>query len=143
MSVDRGMYLSRHRDIEKLSRTMTANIRSFTLPLAQDLPRIGHIDGFLFFSSEGLDLPRRSFCAFCHQTLTLAGTTRWPCLWSGGPHGEIPPAPVGPLRYPHAFGLPAAPMHQGVVPTALQSHSPVHPAPQKASWRLQGTGAAG
>jgi len=32
-------------------------------------------------------------------------------------------------------------MHQGAVPpTTLQSHPPEHPAPQKASWRLQGAG---
>jgi len=72
MSADRGMHLSRH--IEELSGIVTANIGSFTFPLAQDLPRLGHTDGLLFIFAEGLDLLRRSFCAFCHQTLILAGT---------------------------------------------------------------------
>lgn len=60
-----------------------------------------------------------------------------PASWSGGPHGQIPLGQAGPLCYSHAFGLPAALMHQGSIPTSLQSHPPVHPAAQEMSWWLR------
>lgn len=67
------MYLSRHRDIEKLSPTTTANIRSFTLPLAQDLPRIGHIDGFFFFLQRDWICPEEAFVPSAIKPSLLQG----------------------------------------------------------------------
>lgn len=84
---------------------MPANIRSFTFPLAQDLPQRRHTDGFLFSCfSEGVDLPRKSLCAFSIRLSSLQGPVGGSASWSGGPHGQIPPAQTGPLCFPLALG---------------------------------------
>lgn len=119
-----GVYISKHRDIAKLPGTMTANIRSFTFPLPQELPRIRHRGGLLLIFAEGLDLLRSSFRAFCPHP---CGTLGERASWSGGPHGQIPLAQAGSLWHPRAFGFPAALTHQGVVPITLQSHPPPPP----------------
>lgn len=133
--MDRAMYLSRHRSIEKPSEIMTANIRSFTFPLAQDLPQRRHADGFLFSCfSEQVDLPRKSLCSFCHQTLITAGTSWWICLLEWRSSWTNPHSPHWSLALSSCPWFPVALVHRGGVPRALQNHPQAHPAPQKASW---------
>lgn len=85
-------------------------------PLLIDLLRTGHIDGFFFFP-EGLDLPRSSFCAFCHQTLILAGTTWLTCLperwssWTNPPGPGWSPALPSCLWAPSSAGAPRSCPH--------------------------------
>lgn len=137
------MYLSRHRDIEKLSGTVTANIRSFTFPLAQDLPRIGHTDGLFFIFAEGQDLLRRSFCAFCHQTLILAGTTWWTCLleqcssWTNPPGSGWSPALFSCLWAPSSTDAPRTCPHRSAESPPRTPRSPegkLAAARKRSSW---------
>lgn len=100
------------------------------------------MDYSLFLQRDRICL-EEAFVPSAIRPSSLQGRLGEPASWSSAPHGQIPPAQAGPLRYSHASGLPAALMRQGLVPIAPQSRPPGHPAPQKASWRLQGRGAAG
>lgn len=112
---------------------MTANIRSFTSPLAQDLPQRRHTDGFLFsWFSEGVDLPRKSLCAFCYQTLITAGTSWWICLLEWRSSWTNPPSPDWSLVLSSCPWFPVALVHRGSVPRAQCRVTPKHiPLPRR------------
>lgn len=120
------MYLSRHRDIKKLSGAMPANTKSFTFLLAQHLSRIRHTNGSFCFS-DGLDLPRSSFCAFCHQTLILSGT----CLLEWWSSWTNPPAQAGPCAIIMPLGSRQHWCTKELSPPICRVTPPVHPTPRK------------